>query len=64
MYVYGVRYVSLRDQKRKKTHVVPYEVAKPNLWFKTIMNYHPKKKKKKKKILHKGSYIKKRKMST
>ena len=47
MYVYGVRYVSLRDQKRKKTHVVPYEVAKPNLWFKTIMNYHPKKKKKK-----------------
>ena len=61
MYVYGVRYVSLRDQKRKKTHVVPYEVAKPNLWFKTIMNYHPKKKKK---ILHKGSYIKKRKMST
>ena len=62
MYVYGVRYVSLRDQKRKKTHVVPYEVAKPNLWFKTIMNYHPKKKKKK--ILHKGSYIKKRKMST
>ena len=61
MYVYGVRYVSLRDQKRKKTHVVPYEVAKPNLWFKTIINYHPKKKKKK---LHKGSYIKKRKMST
>ena len=49
MYLYGVRYVSLRDQKRKKTHVVPYEVAKPNLWFKTIMNYHPKKKKKKKK---------------